>query len=87
MQEFPFAWWYKCIMLHSAKISADNEVMHCSEWRCVYVCVCVCKVQENVREIILFITPQKTICAIFDDLGECKNVSTGECKCCLTTSF
>jgi hypothetical protein len=33
MQEFPYAWWYKCIALHSAKISSKDEGVHCSEWR------------------------------------------------------
>ncbi len=33
MQEFPYAWWYKCIALHSAKISSTGESIHCSEWR------------------------------------------------------
>jgi hypothetical protein len=32
MQEFPYAWWYKCIALHSAKISSKDEGVHCSEW-------------------------------------------------------
>jgi hypothetical protein len=33
MQEFPYAWWYKCITLHSAKILSKGEGVHCSEWR------------------------------------------------------
>lgn len=32
MQEFPFAWWYKCILLQSRKISAKEETIHCDTW-------------------------------------------------------
>jgi hypothetical protein len=32
MQEFPFAWWYKCILLQSRKISSKDDSMHCDTW-------------------------------------------------------
>ncbi len=32
MQEFPFAWWYKCILLQSRKISSKDDLMHCDTW-------------------------------------------------------
>jgi hypothetical protein len=32
MQEFPFAWWYKCVLLQSRTISADDKAIHCDTW-------------------------------------------------------
>ena len=32
MQEFPFAWWHKCVLLRSSTISSSEEEIHCSEW-------------------------------------------------------
>lgn len=32
MQEFPFAWWHKCILLKGGSISSLDESIHCSQW-------------------------------------------------------
>jgi hypothetical protein len=33
MLEFPFAWWYKCIILQGRILDSGQEVVHCSEWQ------------------------------------------------------
>ncbi len=32
MQEFPFAWWYKCVLLQSRTTSSKDEATHCDTW-------------------------------------------------------
>jgi hypothetical protein len=32
MQEFPFAWWHKCILLQGRVLSTREEMIHCSQW-------------------------------------------------------
>ena len=32
MQEFPFAWWHKCVLLHSRGLEASEAVVHCTQW-------------------------------------------------------
>jgi hypothetical protein len=33
MQEFPYAWWHKCVMLAGRTIRSDEESIECVEWR------------------------------------------------------
>lgn len=32
MQEVPFAWFHKCMMLHSKTFSSSGDIIHCREW-------------------------------------------------------
>lgn len=34
LQEFPFAWWYKCILLHGRVVDtiSGEGIVHCSQW-------------------------------------------------------
>lgn len=33
MQEFPYAWWHKCVLLRGQGIQNDQESIECVEWR------------------------------------------------------
>lgn len=33
MQEFPYAWWHKCVLLRGSTISDEQESIECAEWR------------------------------------------------------
>jgi len=32
MEEFPFAWWHKCILLQGRSITSKDESTHCTQW-------------------------------------------------------
>lgn len=32
MQEVPFAWFHKCMMLHSRTFATSEDIIHCREW-------------------------------------------------------